>query len=258
MTALLDIIDDTFPANDDVGVPLLSTITILFDREMDEEDLNNNFFVEGPDTDQFIGPGLLMLEYPQNLSQGEVDDFLKSPGYRGIVQGTTTFTGIDLYDSNVYSGVSPFRTKLIFTPTLPFTPLTEYTAYLSDSMDVSGVTYTGIVTFSFVSGSGSVEEIPSTISSSVLRTTTNVPALATAGEFRVTSTNPLSGSVQKSTDLNEITIDFNKPIDPNSVTEDSITIFSEPATDHPNATAVAYGDLTKDLTISGQRIIVRF
>ena len=80
MANLLDIIQDTFPADADVGVPLLSQITVLFDREMDEVSLDESFFVEGPDTDQFVGPGLAFLEFPNNTSQGDINDFLKSPG----------------------------------------------------------------------------------------------------------------------------------------------------------------------------------
>ena len=102
MPALSDIIDDTFPGSGDVGVPLQSAITVLFDRAMDHTELQLDFFIEGPDTDQFIGPGLLELTSPANISQGDLDNFLRSPGYAGLVQGVFTFKYISLTDVNEF------------------------------------------------------------------------------------------------------------------------------------------------------------
>ena len=245
--SLLDRIEDTFPANDDVGVPLLSTITITFDRLMDESDLNDNFFVEGPDTDQFVGPGLALLEFPNNTSQGEVDDFLRSPGYRGIVQGATTFTTI--------SG-SPDKTLLTFTPTQPLYPLTEYTIMISDSLDASGITHSGMVTLDFQTGSGSIEEIPTETSSSILKTTAQPGILSTSGALQVVSTTPADHSVEQDPkELTDIIIEFNKELDPATVTG-NVSVLAEVATDHPNANAVANGALAKVVTVSGRKITV--
>lgn len=245
--ALLDRIEDTFPANNDVGVPLLTTITITFDRLMDETDLNDHFFVEGPDTDQFVGPGLTLLEFPNNTSQGEADDFLRSPGYAGIMEGATTFLTI--------SG-SPDKTQLIFTPDQPLAPLTQYTAMLSDVMDASGITHTGIITFTFQTGSGSIEEVPTSVSSSILKTTAQPGILSTSGALQIVSTTPADHSIDQAVDLTEIIVEFNKDLDPATVTPAKVTVTAEKATDHPNASATANGELAKAVSVSGTKLTI--
>lgn len=252
---LLDRIDDTFPANSDVGVPLLTAITILFDRAMDETDLDNHLFVEGPDTDQFIGPGLTFLEYPDNTSQGEVDDFLRSPGYKGIVQGVTTFEKVDPNDATITGVMIPYRTRAVFTPDKPLVPLTEYTVMLSDTLDASGITHAGIVTLSFQTGSGSIEEIPTATSTSILITTAQPGILVSAGALAVTKTTPVDHGVEQDPKLDEITIEFNKALDAASVVG-KVSLVAEQATDHPTAAAVANGDLAKVVTVSGNTITV--
>src|SRR5688572_17380345 len=158
MSDLLDLVVDTFPGNNDVGVPLRSEITItLSGLDYDEESLEEGFFVEGPDTDQFIGPGLEMQAFPDSISQGDLDDFLASPGYQGIVQGTVTVSGV--------SG----NTVVTFTPTRPLAPNTMYVANLTGILESDGETeIDGFVSMSFETGSGSIEAIPSTVSTSVL------------------------------------------------------------------------------------------
>lgn len=79
MATIESIIDDYFPATDTVGVPLNSVIFVLFEKEMNESELEEKFFIEGPDTDSFVGPGFEIGL--NNVSQG--DDFLSSPGYSG-------------------------------------------------------------------------------------------------------------------------------------------------------------------------------
>lgn len=252
---LIDIIVDTFPADKDVGVPLLSQIKILFDREMDETSLDQNFFVEGPDTDQFVGPGLGFLEFPNNTSQGEINDFLRSPGYKGIVQGVTTFEKVDPVDPNVIVTAAPYRTRLIFTPDKPLAPLTDYSAILSDCKDLTGTLWTGIVTFSFQSGSGSIQAVPSSTSSSILK---QAVYPATANEvLTITSTTPLDHSVNVPPSLDQIIVTFNQDIDPASVTPDKISVRTEPATDHPNAGVNSQGDIATQIQVSANKIIIK-
>ena len=127
MANLVDVIVDHFPPVSGVAIPLGSEITIEFNVEMDPTSLEDNFFVEGPDTDQFIGEGLTMLVEPDNVSQGDLDYFLQSPGYQGIVQGEIVI--------DVVSGVG---TTLTFIPTQPLYPLIEYKVNLSDPEDAIG------------------------------------------------------------------------------------------------------------------------
>ena len=255
--ALIDIIQDTFPANEDVGVPLLAQITILFDREMNETNLDERFFVEGPDTDQYVGPGLTLLEWPDNTSQGELDDFLKSPNYKGIVQGTTTFENISMTDATISGEIGdPYRTKLTFTATLPFSPLIEYTAMLSDALDTNGTTHSGIITFSFQIGSGSIETVPSTVSTSVLKSTLLSSTLTTATAMAVNASLPIYHAIEQSPNLRQIVVTFNQPIDPTTVNNDSVVVTTAVASDHPNITVTALGPIASTVAVSNYKLII--
>ena len=248
MSALSDLIKDTFPANGDVGVPLQSNLTItLSGLDYDSDSLTEGMFVEGPDTDQFIGPGQLGLAAPQNISQGDFDDFLQSPGYAGIVQGSVTVSGI--------AG----DTVVTFDPDLPLTPLTDYVVNLTSILDAGGDSIDGFVTFGFTAGTGSIEELPADVSTSVLSAAT--PEAATVGlagaiPFTVTTATPLDHSVQNPVDLREITIDFNKVIDPASVAA-NVSVKTVPATDHPNAVVRTLDDLAISTEVVGNRLKIR-
>jgi hypothetical protein len=245
MSDLLTAIIDTFPANNDVGVPLQSTITITLNGvDYDTSSLTDGFFVEGPDTDQYIGPGLFTLSNPDNISQGDIDDFLQSPNYAGIVSGTTTVSGI--------SG----NTVISFVSDKPLSPLIEYTVNLSNVLETDGLTtVSGFATFSFTTGSGSIEEVPSTISSSILADTNLVSLTTSAGlPFKIIGSTPTDRSAQNSTELSEIIIEFNKDIDASSVDVDQILVQTLPATGHPNVAVTTLGDLAKSITVDGNRL----
>lgn len=253
MPNLVDIISDTFPANDDTGVPLLTAITISFDQEMNETRLQEDFFIEGPDTDQLIGAGLLELTHPNNVSQGDIDGFLKSPGYKGIVQGTYDF---DLSTSGV-------DTVLRFTPDEPLAASTVYTAVLSDTLNLAGTEYTGHLIFSWTTGTGSIEEIPADVSSSVLSSTaatvatTSVITGAGSSTFGITETTPTDRTVEHSIDTSEIVVTFNKNLDASTVTADKIAVTATPVTDHPNASAGSERDIAKAITVAGNKLTIR-
>lgn len=264
MPALIDIIDDSFPANGNVGVPLQSTIFILFNQEMDEDSISEAFFIEGPDTDQFVGPGLFGLQIdPNNISQGNIDDFLKSPGYKGIVEGTFTYQNIDPNDADIIlaSGVTPYRTKAIFTPTQPLAASIEYTVLLSDMDSDLAVTYSGLVNFSFTTGTGSIETLPSSVSTSVLTSPSagsvgmiddnNNPTVA----LSIVSTTPADDSVENVLNLTEIVVEFNKNLNP--VSAGSITIETIISSDHPELNASAIGTLAKTLEVDGKLLKIK-
>jgi hypothetical protein len=229
---------------------------------MDEDSIENAFFVEGPDTDQFVGPGLYGLQIdPNNVSQGELDNFLMSPGYQGIVDGTFTFQNIDPNDADTIlaSGVTPYRTKAIFTPTQPLAPNYEYNVLLADMDTVSGVTYDGIVKFGFTSGSGSIETLPASVSTSVLTApSTGTNVIDANGDvtvaFAIVSSTPADDAVEQATNLSEIVIRFNKnlaAIDSGNVIVETIV-----ASDHPELNAVAQGELAKTLEIDGNILTI--
>jgi hypothetical protein len=244
---LVDVIVDHFPPVSGVAIPLGSQITIEFDVEMDPQSLEDNFFVEGPDTDQFVGEGLTMLVDPDNVSQGDFDDFLRSPGYQGIVQGTT--------EVDVVSGVG---TTLTFTPTQPLHPNINYVVNISDPEDALGDTVSGYVTWGFQTGTGSIEELPSTISTSVLAVAPHISDYATAqGPLQVVKTTPADHAIEQETTLEEIEVEFNKDLDPASITDDSVEVETIVATDHPEAGATAVGRVVKSLEVDGKVLKIK-
>tara|TARA_Y100000310_G_C20636950_1_gene791703 strand:+ start:372 stop:1163 length:792 start_codon:yes stop_codon:yes gene_type:complete len=260
-TTLPEIIVSTDPGNGDVGIPLQNSVTILFDRAMDHERLREDFFVEGPDTDQWIGPGLYELKDPANVSQGDLDDFLKSPGYRGIVQGSFVFQYVTLTDSSVEvvpdGTFSNCRTKLIFTPTQPWYPILTYTVHIVETLDALGTVWPGYVGLSFESGSGSIEQLPASISSSIL-TTGAASTTATSGTaLAMLTSSPVDLSINNSSDLSEITITFDKDLDATTITNSSVIVEASVASDHPNLTATAKGKLAKALLVNGKTLTIK-
>lgn len=247
MSDLLDLIIDTFPANNDVGVPLMSNITItLSGLDYDHQSLMDGFFLEGPDTDQFVGPGLELASFPDNVSQGDLDDFLQSPGYQGVAKGTVTVTGI--------AG----NTVITLDPELPLAPNTLYVVNLH-SVTTSGlVDIEGFVSFSFESGTGSIEVVPSTVSTSILSSGIPEATAPTPAEaFAIVSTTPSDRAIQQPKDLDEIVITFNKSIDPGSVNPDDIIVRTTPVTDHPNASKQSIGDLAKVVEVVGNQLKIK-
>jgi hypothetical protein len=249
MTILKDIISDYSPPSGSAGVSLTSTIIIQFDRLMDTSDLELEFFISGPDTDQFIGPGLSEFNvYPDNVSQG--DDFLASPGYGGIVSGTFSFSTV--------SGA----TRMVFTPSSPMAALTEYTAHLPEADDANGTAYSGHVTFSWTTGTGSIEALPDTSSTSIL--TSTVSSLSALDDLEVVkisgistgqTVSPLANSVENDVDMSQIEMEMNKVISAVSLAG-NITVKTYPVTDHPSAVAAAEGDIATKLSTDGMKIII--
>jgi hypothetical protein len=259
-TTLSEIITDYFPANGDVGIPLSSTVTMTFDRIMNTERLKEDFFIEGPDTDQWIGPGLLELKDPANVSQGDLDNFLKSPGYRGIVQGSFEFKIVDLNGLEVPSSNAEARTKLIFTPTQPLFPMLAYSVHITETLDSTGTNWPGYSGFTFESGSGSIVSLPSTVSSSILSSglaPSSVLAAEGTGGLKVLSTSPVDFSINNSSELSEIIINFDKNIDASTVVQSSVMVETTLASDHPNLSATAKGKLAKQLTVNGKTLTIK-
>lgn len=248
MSDLLDRIIDTFPANDDTGVPLRSDLTItLSGLNYDSDSLSEGFFLEGPNTDKFVGPGLLFQEYPPNISDSlNLDDFLGSPGVEGIAQGTTTISGV------------LGNTLITFSPTYPLAALTEYKMNLHSVLASDGSTdIDGFVTITFETGSGSIEEVPSTVSTSILNATQSISALNSTGiPLQIVKITPSDRSVQNSIDLSQIVIEFNKAIDPTSVTDSAITIITSAVSSHPSLSVQSQGELVKSIQVSGNLLII--
>ena len=256
MSKIIDLIVDNFPPVSGLSIPLGTPISVTFGTLMNTSGVADVFFVEGPDTDQFIGPGLIEQQYPQNISQGALNDFLKSPGYTGIVQGVyTTFTVSGLLSDNITPYVG---TKFIFTPEHPLAASTTYTVYITQTTDVSGNVVSGYVDWPFETGTGSIQQLPNTISTSVLAEAFRSPGLspASANILGVVSTTPEDHSVQNDTNTQNITITFDKPIDSSTITTDMINIQTVPLSSHPNINVNAQGQIAFNYTVSGNTLVI--
>jgi hypothetical protein len=152
MPNLADVVDAIHPADEQEGVIVGDQIFVLFDREIDENTLEQGgLFVTGPDTDTWSGPDQAMwLRRDPNALTGPEGDVLQSPGFQGIVPGTFTFERIDLTVAS--SGVDTldvtgagtlYRTKAIFTPSTILAPDTEYTVHLIGDEDDTDSVMTG-------------------------------------------------------------------------------------------------------------------
>ncbi len=260
MATILEILDDYFPPNSGVSVPLRESVSILFDREMDEDSLEEEFFIEGPDTDQYTGPGFQLLEFPDNLSQNPDSDFLNSPGYAGIIEGVFSFKKIDMSDPDLEVAGSPYRSKLVFTPDEPMSPLTLYTAHLPEAIDLIGNVHSGHYIFSWTSGTGSIEYVPESFSSSILvpgSVTLGIESQGSAAPLEVVSTTPKDHAIQVDVETTDIVVTFNKSLDAASVTQSRVTVETLMATDHPKASGEADGELIKTLEISGNKLTIK-
>ena len=339
MADLVDVIEDYSPPNEQTGVSLLTTIQIDFDRLMDEDSVERAFFVEGPDTDSVFGPNSKGGVWPSALGEslGQEDDFLESPGYKGIVQGTAAFT------------TASSKTTLTFTPSQALAASTNYVVHLTDCYSLSvGETEAGVgnlgngelefegtwdgaddtvnarittsgvagiaefvwwkgsdpltvkgpilstrrrrvilqddlyinfgdgsfyeddefsadlstgtlceghVTFEFDTGSGSIESLPSTASSSILSALRQTGATS-ATPLSVVSVTPTNHSAQVDIDTSEIVIKFNKTLDASSISASSVSVVTSVATGHPVVGAIAHGSLAKTISVSGRYLTI--
>lgn len=244
MSDLLDLVVDYFPPSGQEGVPVKADITItLSGTDYDEDSLLEGFFIEGPDYDQYIGPGLQELRptYDENL---DLTDFFESPGYQGLFPGETTVSG------------EAGNTKVIFTPSIPMQFGVEYRANLTGVEDASGTAIDGFVSWTFVSGSGSIEEIPATVSTSILSAAIAESAVTDSSPLTVSDSTPGDRSVNADTNLEEIVIEFSKPIDPNSVTG-KVAVKAEPCTDHPLASTTPERDLYFATEVEGNKLKIK-
>jgi hypothetical protein len=146
---------------------------------------------------------------------------------------------------------------MTFTPTNPMAALTEYTAHLPEADDDAANNYTGHVTFSWTTGSGSIEALPSTVSTSVLVPMVyQTSVLSAETPLQVESTTPVANAVEQELTLDTIEIEFNKEIAPATVTNDSVLIKGYAATDHPSANITVNEDIAKRIEVQGKKVIL--
>lgn len=114
--------------------------------------------------------------------------------------------------------------------------------------------YTGILTITFTTGSGTIQAVPTTTATSPL----GVPAPVPVNAFYVTKVTPADGSSNLSEqEYKEIVIEFSQPIDPATVTQESVKILAKAVIDHPNLPIDSpNGEIAKKLTVSGNKLTI--
>lgn len=75
----------TYPADEDIGIPVGITIQLYFDRGIDLLTAKNSIVLYGPDFDQTSGPDTALWI---DQDTGNNPFFLRSPGFSGLVECT--------------------------------------------------------------------------------------------------------------------------------------------------------------------------
>lgn len=113
--------------------------------------------------------------------------------------------------------------------------------------ETMAVTYT----WSFTTGSGSVTDVPDSASSSVIST---APASAA---FQVSTTSPESRASNLALkDCRIITITFNRAIDEETITDDTLKVFTLPANGIEDGAISYRGELVKKYVVSGSTLTI--
>jgi len=139
------VIDEVYPVNGAIGIVLSDTIQVTFDQEIDPNTVS--IIVEGPDTDRWSGPDQSFYDDPTDSTR---KDILVSPGYHGLLSGTYTYEYLDeegtvVSEAYDYTGAgTTYKSKVTFTPTVPFGPNTEYTIYVLGDEESTDNLSTGV------------------------------------------------------------------------------------------------------------------
>lgn len=141
----------TYPADSDTGIPVGIDIEIVFDRGIDLYTAQNHVVLYGDDFDETSGPDSAIWA---DGDTGQNPYFLRSPGFKGLVELEASLVYVDLDTGPTYTEVDPgvitgeadetgyapagVGHKLVLTPREPLAPDTEYTLHVlgdPDSID---------------------------------------------------------------------------------------------------------------------------
>src|SRR3990167_4059570 len=108
--------------------------------------------------------------------------------------------------------------------------------------------------YTFTTGTGNIEEIPDTTSTSILGDT-NTSTSAITGEFEVSETEPEHKEIKVSASKRVIKVKFNSDIDASTITDKTVKVFAHPATGY-DENVVDVGRVNKVLFISGDTLYI--
>jgi hypothetical protein len=155
----------TYPANNDVGIPIGERIVLDFDRSIDPKTIKDFVVLYGADFDMTSGPDSALWI---DRDTGNNPFYLRSPGFKGIaeLQATVTYydldTLLDIPDTFISEaeelayGIAGAGHRVYLTPIVgQLAPDTQYTLHIlgdPDSLGTTGVS--SRTTYDFVPDGG--------------------------------------------------------------------------------------------------------
>lgn len=140
---------ETYPNDEDVGIPIGQTAYIQFDRGVDLQSVIDHIVMYGPDFDMTSGPdSALWIDF----DTGNNPYFLHSPGFKGLVPLTFELKYWDLdSDTEVTSppvvtgeadetgyGIAGMGHRVLITPKNPLAADASYTLFVIGDPDTLG------------------------------------------------------------------------------------------------------------------------
>ena len=127
----------------------------------------------------------------------------------------------------------------------------EFTVYLKREPALGET-----LTSTFTTGGGSIQVVPTTTATSPLGDP--VTTLPGSSSFSVVSITPDNLSTNLDSDkYKRITVEFDNDVDPLTVTDDTVAVFAERVTDHPNLSITSPdGEIAKTVTASGRFLYI--
>lgn len=215
-------IESVHPLDASLGLPLQTQIHVVFNQLMDEATITTStFLISGPDESTWSGPDLQLWD------QVPPEEILSTTTGEDFIEGAISF-------SQEMIGGNPV-TKAVFTPTTPLRADTKYVIYLAgdEGLDPDVATpitaldstkLVGTYVWNFSTGSGSVQEVPTTSSSDV-----SAPpqvSSAVAEEFLLSTTIPTDQATNLDISTDTITLNFNTEVDATTV-DSAISIVAD-------------------------------
>jgi hypothetical protein len=127
----------------------------------------------------------------------------------------------------------------------------EYSAALT-----TAILHSGHLTFEFDTGSGAIQALPSTSSSSII-SALRQESSSSLSAFTVSKTTPADHSAQASIDLPEIVIEFNKNIDETSIVDEDIIVLASMVSNHPALLTMEEKRLAIKTEVSGKKLLIK-
>lgn len=139
---------DTYPADEDTGIPVGSVLYVDFDRGVDTSTCRNSVVLYGADTDTASGPnGAIWI----NQTQGTNPQYLHSPGFKGLAevdlqlvyvdQDTGEELALEDVENEAYElayGTAGAIHRLKITPRQQLAADTEYVLHIMGDPDSQG------------------------------------------------------------------------------------------------------------------------